>query len=474
MNSKRPWKLFIAIILLTIVATALSLPNNQRIQLILFNRDLSFTVSAPTISFSFFGRQIHKEFKLKQGLDILGGTQVVLEADVSNIATEDKDRALESVKEVIARRIDLYGVSEPTILTSKVGENYRVIVELPGIEQPDQALSLLGTTAQLDFRLEQQATAAASMSNATNSAEFIGALQNFQPTGLTGKQLKRATVQFDNNDNAPVVALEFDSEGTDLFAEITQKNTEKVMGIFIDGYPLMLPKISTPILDGKAIITGGFQLEEAKQLAIQLNSGALPVPITILEQRQLGASLGQDSVAASMRAGLVGLCVVVIFMILMYGSKGFLASLALAVYAVITIALYKIIGVTITLPGIAGLILSIGMAVDANILTFERMKEELRAGVPFQAALELGFGRAWDSIKDANIATIVTALILINPFSFSFLNTSGLVRGFGITLLLGVLISLFTGVVVTRTLLRLFLAPNSQERKLGEQKAGSR
>jgi protein-export membrane protein SecD len=183
----------------------------------------------------------------------------------------------------------------------------------------------------------------------------------------------------------------------------------------------------------------------------------LPVPIEVIEQRTIGASLGRASVAASVRAGVIGIGLVMLFMILYYGMKGFLSSLALLVYAILTVAVYKVIGITVTLPGIAGLLLSIGMAVDANILIFERMKEELRLGKPFDRSLELGFGRAWDSIKDANLATIVTALVLVNPLDFSFLNTSGLVRGFGLTLLIGVLISLFTGVVVTRTLLRLFL-----------------
>jgi len=203
-------------------------------------------------------------------------------------------------------------------------------------------------------------------------------------------------------------------------------------------------------------MTGGFDVEEAKQLSIQLNAGALPVPIQILEQRTIGANLGEESIKQSVFAGLVGLGLVIIFMILNYGFHGSVAALALVIYSILTIAAYKILGVTLTLPGIAGLLLSIGMAVDANILIFERFKEEFRVGHSYANSLELGFGRAWESIKDANLATIITALVLINPLNLDFLNRSGLVRGFGVTLLVGVLLSLFTGVVVSRTLLRVF------------------
>lgn len=230
----------------------------------------------------------------------------------------------------------------------------------------------------------------------------------------------------------------------------------EVLGIFIDEAPVMLPSISSPILTGQGVITGGFTLDDAKQLAIQLNAGALPAPISVLEQRTIGASLGEASVRQSVMAGLVGLGLVALFMIFNYGLHGAVATLALMSYAALTVALYKVMAVTLTLPGIAGLLLSIGMAVDANILIFERFKEEFKAGHTYSNALELGFGRAWESIKDANFTTILTALVLINPLNVEFLNRSGLVRGFGVTLLIGVLLSLFTGVVVSRNLLRLF------------------
>ena len=225
----------------------------------------------------------------------------------------------------------------------------------------------------------------------------------------------------------------------------------------MDDFPVTAPTVNGAIETGTAEISGGFTIESAKQLSIQLNAGALPVPIRVIQQETIGASLGRDAVEKTAKAGAIGIVLVAVFMILLYGWKGVLADVALAVYAVITLAVYKLVPVTLTLPGIAGLMLSIGMAVDSNILIFERMKEELRMGKPFEVAMKLGFGRAWDSIKDANVATLFTSFILFNPFELEFLNRSGMVRGFAFTLALGILVGLFTGIVVTRTLLRVFL-----------------
>ncbi len=463
------WQFF-GIVLLTIFAALVALPPQLRIQFSALGVDVDETIQRPALL----------PGELRRGLDIQGGLQVVLATDMRDIPEADRLSALRSVQEVIRRRVDAYGISEPTVQTARAGEAYRIIVELPGLDDPRQALQLIGSTAQLEFRLQdptalEPASAAASASDAavvepsSESAaasaaatlDSIGTTQfteSFQPTGLTGRQLKRATVQFQQQTNEPVVALEFDNEGRQRFAEITENNVNGVLGVFLDGAPVMLPQITTPILNGQAQISGGFTPEQAEQLAIQLNAGALPVPVEILEQRTVGASLGEEAVQQSVRAGLVGLLLVIIFMIGNYGFKGVISAVALGVYAVLTVASYKLMGVVLTVPGIAGLLLTIGMAVDANILIFERMKEERRAGRGFAQAMELGFGRAWDSIKDANLATICTALVLINPLNFSFLNTSGVVRGFGITLLIGVLISLFTGVVTTRILMRIFLA----------------
>lgn len=441
---------FFGIILLTIVAGLIALPQQLEVNQNIFGRQISFAFGSPKIDTRILGIPVRTNFELKQGLDIQGGVQLVLDADMSEIAEDDRETALESAQQIILRRVDLYGINEPVVQTSTAGDTYRLIVELAGITDSASALQLVGQTAELDFRLQGEIA-----SDATASADIL--LSSFQETGLTGAELRRASVQFDQTTGQPTVLLEFNDEGKEQFASITRDNTGQILGIFIDGFPIMLPVIQTPILDGQATITGGFTLDEAQQLAIQLNAGALPVKISPVEQRTIGASLGQASVAASIRAGVIGIGLVMLFMILYYRIKGFLASLALLVYAVLTVAVYKVLGVTVTLPGIAGLLLSIGMAVDANILIFERMKEELRLGKPFERAMELGFGRAWDSIKDANLATIVTALVLINPLDFTFLNTSGLVRGFGLTLLVGVILGLFTGVVVTRTFMRLFL-----------------
>ncbi|NCN03748.1 MAG: protein translocase subunit SecD [Candidatus Pacebacteria bacterium] len=446
-------RIFILIIILTLIAGFIAAPDRVPINLSYKNFSYNQEFVKPELNFNFLGKPVTTNWQLKKGLDIQGGIQVVLQADMSEIEEVDRVQAIESAQEIIRRRVDLYGINEPLVQTSINGDDYRIIIELAGVTNSSEALQLVGQTAQLDFRLQDQDKA--QDPEATQSALFF--FGTFEETGLTGKQLKRTSVQFDPQTNEPVISLEFDSEGTKLFADITKEHNGEVLAIFIDGFPVTTPIIQTTILKGIAQISGGFTVDEAKQLNIQLSAGALPVPIEVLEQRTIGASLGQESVAASVKAGVAGILLVMLFMILYYGFKGFLASLALVVYSILTFAIYKVMGVTLTLPGVAGLIISIGMAVDANILIFERMKEELRAGKQHAQALELGFGRSWDSIKDANLATIMTALVLINPLNFNFLNTSGLVRGFGLTLLIGVLISLFTGVVVTRNFLRLFL-----------------
>lgn len=447
---KKPIGRYIAILILTIIAGAIALPKKFSIPVPFVNPPREITIGSPTFSFNFMGRPVIVDYSFKQGLDIQGGMQIVLEADVSQIPEADRQTALNSVREVILRRVDLYGIAEPVVQTAVSNNSHRLIVELPGVTDATEALQLVGQTAQLDFQLLTIETDP----NASSAAQPNYVLTE---TGLSGKQLKRAAVQFDPQTGEPGVTIEFNEEGTKLFGEITAGHSGEMLAIALDGSIIMAPRINEPIYGGQAVINGIGGIDEARQLSIQLNAGALPVPISVLEQRSIGPTLGAESVKQSVFAGVVGLVLVMLFMILYYGQAGLLASFALVIYAVLTIALYKLIGVTVTLPGIAGLILSIGMAVDANILIFERIKEETRLGRPFERALTLGFGRAWDSIKDANFITIMTALVLINPLNFNFLNTSGMVRGFGITLLIGVLLGLFTGVVVTRTLVRLFL-----------------
>ncbi|MDQ3008808.1 MAG: protein translocase subunit SecD [bacterium] len=441
---------FFLIIVITVISTLIALPARAPYTFSLFGQERSITLGSPVIDFTLFGRRYYKEFALKQGLDIKGGIQLVLEANMTQIPEVDRTTALESVREIIYRRVDLFGLNEPVVQTTQQGESYRVLVELAGVTNPNEALELVGTTAQMDFRLQNN-------TELTASSSALEVYSSFEPVGLSGAELKRASVQFNQQTGQPVISLEFNETGTSIFGQITANNTGKALGIFIDGYPVMAPVIQDAIVTGQAMIEGGFTTEQAKQLAVQLNAGALPVPVTVVEQRTVEASLGQASVQESVRAGLIGLGLLMLFMTLMYGTKGVIANIALIIYTVLTIAIYKIIGVTLTVPGIAGLLLTIGMAVDSNILIFERMKEELRTGRAFKPAMELGFGRAWDSIKDANVVTICTALVLINPLNFAFLNTSGMVRGLGITLFIGVVISLFTGIVVTRTLMRVFL-----------------
>ena len=438
---------FIAI--LTVISIVISAPKNYPVKFNAFGKDINFTISSPVINVTkpfIFQRDLN----IKQGLDLQGGTEVILRADMSEVPSEDRSDALDSAKEVITRRVDLYGVSEPVIRTLVNGDDYRISVSLPGVNNSQEALDLIGQTASLDFREIPESTTAATY------ADFI-------PTGITGKDLKKATVQFDPQTGKPVVGIEFTSEGGDKFAEVTARNVGKPLGIYLDGYPISTPTVSTEIKGGSGVISGEFTVDEAKNLSITLNAGALPVPIEIISQANVSASLGKESVSKSIQAGLVGLGAVALFMILLYGWLGFVAVMGLIIYGLITLSVYKLIPVTITLPGLAGFILSIGMAVDANILIFERMKEELRKGNEWKRAMELGFGRAWDSIKDANIATLITTFILFNPLDWPFLNSSGMIRGFALTLFLGVVIGLFTGIFVTRNLLRAFMKGPSKK-----------
>lgn len=393
-------------------------------------------VTRPGIYLNLGRFAFNRDLDLKLGLDLAGGSHLAFEADVSGVSIADRDAAIAGTKETIERRVNLFGVSESLVQTSKVGDSHRVVVELPGIKDTQKAVELIGETAKLEFK-------------EVEGEEFIA-------TNLSGADLSRSKVEFDPESGKPVIGLEFSSEGGKKFQEITKKNVGKPLAIFIDQLLITAPTVQQEISGGNAVITGSFTLEEAKRLAVQLNSGALPVPVKLIEQRTVEASLGAEAVRAGVTAGLVGLGMVALFMIAYYGRLGFLAVLALLVYGLLTLATYKLIPVVLTLPGIAGFILSIGMAVDSNILIFERMKEELRAEKSWMDSMEAGFGRAWDSIRDANIATLLTVFILLNPLNFSFLHTSGPVRGFALTLGLGIFISLFTGIFVTRTFMRTF------------------
>jgi preprotein translocase subunit SecD len=364
---------------------------------------------------------------------------------MSSVEQTDRADALDSAKEIIARRVDLYGVAEATIKTVVSQDNYRILVALPGVKNPDEALALIGQTASLDFY---------DMPVATDSPTFA----DLRATGLTGKDLKKSSVGFDQQTGKPQINLQFTEEGAKKFGDITSANIGKPVWILLDGQVLTYPTVQQAILDGNAVINGEYTIEEAKNLVITLNAGALPVPISIISQQNVAPTLGAESVSKSIRAGAVGLGLVALFMILNYGWLGFIADIGLVIYGLLTLAVYKLVPITLTLPGLAGFILSIGMAVDSNILIFERMKEEMRKGNEWGRSMELGFGKAWDAIKDANIATLITTFVLFNPFDWTFLNSSGMVRGFALTLFLGIAISLFTGIFVTRNLLRALTA----------------
>lgn len=450
----KPVRIFIFILILTIIAAIISLPKNYHLQLKIGQLVIDRIISSPSLDFKIGPIVVKNDLETKLGLDLRGGSHFVFEADMSQIEVSDRDVSLEGVKNVIERRVNLFGVSEPVVQSAKVGGSYRVIVELPGIEDLNKALERIGKTAQLDFR-EETATAAA-QAQATSSALINPLLLFGTETGLSGKFLKRSNVVFNQNTGQPQVGLTFNEEGAKLFEEITKRNVGKRVAIFLDNYLVSAPVVNETISGGNAVISGSFTVDEAKDLSKQLNAGALPAPIHVVEQNTIGPTLGEESVNKSMIAGFIGLGLVIFFMIGNYGRLGILATFALIVYSLVSLMLFKLIPVTLTLPGIAGFILSIGMAVDANILIFERIKEEKRLGKPIKLAMELGFGRAWDSIRDANITTLITSFILFNPFDWGFLITSGSVRGFATTLALGIGMSLFTGIIVTRTLVRVF------------------
>ncbi|MDD5147010.1 MAG: protein translocase subunit SecD [Candidatus Daviesbacteria bacterium] len=406
---------------------------------------------SPTIKI--LNKNLTINFPLKLGLDLQGGTEVILETQMDKIDPQNKDSALESAKNVIERRVNLYGVSEAVVQTSKLGEQRRILVELPGLKDASAAANLVGKTAQLDFR-ELPASLSAQEIEATKSGMPILAFA--KQTGLTGADLKKAQVTFGGNLGAksgPQVAIEFTTEGAKKFAEITRRNINRPLAIFLDNELISAPNVSQEIDGGNAVITGQFTTEEAKDLAIELNAGALPVPIKLISQHFVGPTLGQESINKSVVAGVIGLMVVSLYMGAFYGTLGLVADGALVIYALLVLAIFKTgffipqLQFTLTLAGIAGFILSIGMAVDANILIFERMKEEIRWGKTKQVALELGFKRAWSSIWASNVSSLLTAIILYG------MGTS-LIRGFAITLAIGVLVSMFTAVVVTRTFLR--------------------
>lgn len=361
---------------------------------------------------------------IKQGLDLQGGTHIVLEAEDAgeNKVTDD---AVERARQILERRINEMGLAEPLI--QREGKK-RIIIELPGVKDPDQAIKIIGKTAVMEFKDE----------NGT--------------VHLTGNDLKDAKEQIGQNKQF-MVAIEFTDEGAKKFADLTTMNVGRHIGIYLDGEQLTNPVVNEPITGGKAVITGSRTLDEAKNLAILLRSGALPVKVNVLEVRTVGPTLGQDSKDKSVTAFAVGIGLIVAFMLVLYRVSGFVATTALLIYVLLLLAVLHFLQATLTLPGIAGIILSMGVAVDANILIFERFKEEVQVGKTLRMSMESGFRRALATIVDANMSVMITAAIL-------FVLGSGPVRGFAITLGLGVAISMVTAVFVSRYLLRMLIECN--------------
>jgi preprotein translocase subunit SecD len=401
----------------------------------------------------------------KKGLDLAGGTSLTYKADMSDIKSAQKEKAIESAKNIIERRVNLFGVSEPVVQTAISGDDYRVIVELPGVDV-NQAKDIIGTTAELSFWestggevpvIDSQEVIQALF--ATQSAYPISVIQvlgmNPQKTDLTGQDLKETSVSFDQNTGGPQVQLSFTSDGSKKFAEITKRNVDKIVAIALDGQVIEAPRVNQAIVTGDAVISGGFDTESAEALSTTLNAGALPVPLVPLQEYGVDATLGLDSLSKSIFAGILGILIVIVFMIIFYGKLGIVASIALSLYALFVLSVFKLssispYAITLTLSGIAGFILSVGMAVDANILIFERMREERRSGRSWADSLKIGFSRAWTSIRDSNVSSLITCFVL---YYFG----TGAVKGFALTLAIGIIISMFSAITVTRTLLRLVI-----------------
>ncbi|MCG2693918.1 protein translocase subunit SecD [Candidatus Parcubacteria bacterium] len=520
-----------------------------------WNRTADFINSKTGLSLSKL-----RETSFHVGLDLQGGTHLVYEADTSNISYKDQSSAVQGVRDVIERRVNALGVSEPLVQTNFSGDKWRVIVELAGVKNVAEAIKQIGETPILEFK-EQSDTAIRSLTAEeqqqideynkeaeTNAQDILNKIlagedfgdlafkysedagsreargdldwfregqmipefeqavkelkdnqtrttllrsdygyhiimrtgertiqeegqdikeyrashilvvtkseQNFLTaddymvnTELSGKDLDSASVQFDQNSGAPEVALQFNSDGKKLFKEITERNVGKYVGIYLDGQPITIPRVNETIYDGNARISGSFDMQEAKLLAQRLNAGALPVPIKLVSQQTIGASLGKISVEKSLWAGAIGLALVCLFMILYYRLAGFASVISLLIYGILILAIFKFVPVTLSLAGIAGFVLSIGMAVDANVLIFERLKEELAEGEDLEYAITESFKRAWPSIRDGNISTLLTAAIL---FWFS----TSVIKGFALTLSLGILVSMFSAMFVSRIILR--------------------
>jgi preprotein translocase subunit SecD len=373
----------------------------------------------------------------KLGLDLVGGTHLVYKVDLSSVEPQNQGSVLNGLRDVIEKRINIFGVSEPQVFIAKSGDENQLVVELAGIKDVNAAIKTIGETPYLEFKEVIQNG---------DKIEYI-------PTNLNGRYVTGAKIEFNQTTGKPQVAISFNDEGAKIFEELTARNIGKPLAIFLDNNLIEMPVVQEKISGGNAVISGKFTLDEAKLLANRFNAGALPASITLIDQFVVSSFLGFDSLKKSMIAGLIGTLIVMLFMIIYYRKYGIFSSLALLIYIVLTLAIFKLFGVTMTLAGIAGFIITIGMAVDANILIFERTKEELKRGLSQMASVLEGFRRAWPSIRDSNISTMITALIL-----YTF--TSSFVRGFALTLLIGVIVSMFSAITTTRLFLKVFSKNN--------------
>ncbi len=393
---------------------------------------------------AFYLNTTYKTNPFKLGLDLNGGIHLVYKADTSKLPSAEVPGAMATLKNVIESRVNAFGVSEPVVQTeeSTIGNEkvHKLIVELPGVNDTDKATELIGQTPVLEFELLETVATTTKTGSTTQETILI-------PTGLTGRYITTAQVEYDGQTGRPQIGMVFNEEGGDLFAKITKENVGKQLAILLDGQVITAPTIQGEILGGKAQITGQYSVQEANQLARSLKYGALPVSIELIGTQTIGASLGSDALDASVTAGIYGLLIVALFLILWYRVRGVVAAIALMIYVIINLIIFKIGGIVLTSAGLAAFIISIGMAVDGNILIFERMKEELKRGKSKAEALTAGFARAWPSIRDSNISSMITAIIL---YTFA---ASPLIKGFAVVFLIGVAVSMFTAITVSRTLL---------------------
>ncbi|MEI6022433.1 MAG: protein translocase subunit SecD [bacterium] len=389
------------------------------------------------------------------GLDLSGGTHLLYKADTSSLGGSDPAQAMEVLRNLIEKRVNPTGSREMVVETntSIVSGNlkeYRLSVDLPGVTDVTEAINIIGKTPFLEFKVQSDAPQKVTVGK--DGTVNLNQDDNFVSTGLTGKYLTSANLEFNQNTGAPYISLTFDDQGAKLFENITKNNIGKVVAIYLDGKVIQAPVVRDVISSGKAEITGSYTPKEAKDVADELKFGALPVPISLISTETVGATLGGKAVSAGAYAALIGFILISLFLIVWYRIPGIIATISLGMYVVITLLLYRLIPVTLTAAGIAGFIISIGMAVDATILIFERAREERKRGSGVREALESGFGRAWTSIRDANISSLIIGVILYS------VGTS-LMKGFAVTFIVGVLISMFTAVTITRLLLRAMPVP---------------